>query len=189
VPAKPFLAELAAVSRARSIADRHDTTSAMAIPLRAVRNSAIGDRNRSDVHEARWTEASLSFRFTSNFLRTFAAERGGDLGRARIVRTPAGHRTRPHIDRGEYYLFRDRYHLVLKATEGAWLKAGDEDVTMRAGELWWFDNRAVHEAANRGADDHIQLIFDVLNANGKRMLDHAVRTRIGRVRAPASPMA
>ena len=33
---------------------------------------------------------------------------------------------------------------------------------MREGELWWFDNRAVHEAFNDGDEDRIHLIFDLL---------------------------
>jgi hypothetical protein len=33
---------------------------------------------------------------------------------------------------------------------------------MQEGELWWFDNKAVHEARNDGQEDRIHLIFDLL---------------------------
>ena len=33
---------------------------------------------------------------------------------------------------------------------------------MREGELWWFDNNALHEAHNDGDEDRIHLIFDLL---------------------------
>ena len=51
---------------------------------------------------------------------------------------------------------------VLRSTAGSWLRAGDEDVRMREGELWWFDNQQVHEARNDGDQDRIHLIFDLL---------------------------
>ena len=73
----------------------------------------------------------------------------------------AGRRVYEHIDRGEYYGVRDRYHLVMTSVDGSCLKAGEEEVTMREGELWWFDNKAVHEAWNRGYQDRIHLVFDV----------------------------
>lgn len=36
---------------------------------------------------------------------------------------------------------------------------------MREGELWWFDNKAVHEARNDSASDRIHLIFDLIPAD------------------------
>ena len=190
VTVRPFLAELAAVSRAWpaprprfEAAAAHDTTDV--ITLRRARVSP--DRAHADVHESRWTETAQKFRYTSNFLRTFASERGLELGRARLVRVPAGHRAQPRVDRGDYFLFRDRYHLVLKSAAGSWLKAGDEDITMREGELWWFNNKAAHEAWNPGAEDRIHLVFDALNADGKRLLAHAARTRARREGDAATP--
>ena len=84
------------------------------------------------------------------------------LSRAKIVSLPAGKRVYPHIDRGEYYRLRGRYHFVLRSTAGSWLKAADEDIRMREGELWWFDNDQMHEAHNDGDQDRIHMIFDML---------------------------
>lgn len=187
-PVQPFLAELAAATHARPALARRATTAAMVLPLRTARTSAPCLRNRRDIHESRWTDASRLFRVTSNFLRTFAAERDADLGRAAIVHVPSGHRVAPHIDGGEYRLFRDRYQLVLKSDAGVWLKAGDEEVAMQVGELWWFDNKTLHETASLGSGDHLMLVFDLLNADGRRLLDHAVRTRTAREQVPAAPM-
>lgn len=183
VAVRPFLSELAAVSRnwpvslpRREAAVGHNTATVIALR----RASAVVNRARSDVHESRWTDHARKFRYTSNFLRTFTAERGLELGRARLVRVPAGHRAQPRVDCGDYFLFRDRYHLVLKSTAGSWLRSGDEDITMREGELWWFNNKAAYEAWNPGDEDRIHLVFDALNADGKRMLDHAARVRRAR---------
>jgi hypothetical protein len=135
---------------------------ALAIPLRGLRKSAIGERDRRDVHESRWTTGSRDFPQVRAFLQAFAAERGGLLGRAKLVCLPPAHRVYPHVDRGEYYRYRDRYHLVLRSVNGSMLRAGDETVRMRPGELWWFDNKQEHEAVNEGSEDRIHLIFDLL---------------------------
>ena len=167
VDPKPFLDEIAGVEDAWSVSTgRQDKIAvqreALAIPLRGLRKSAIGDRKRSDVHESRWTTGSRRFPLACEFLEEFAGEQGGLLGRAKIVCLPAGKRVYPHVDRGEYYRVRNRYHLVLRSADGSWLKAGDEDVRMKEGELWWFDNDQMHEAYNDGDQDRIHLIFDML---------------------------
>ena len=145
VETAPFLAELSALSDAWSIATgRQDKVQvqreALAVPLRGVRRSAIGERARRDVHESRWTSTSAAFPHARAFLKRFSDQLGSELGRAKLVLLPAGRRVYPHVDRGDYYKLRNRYHLVLSSTDGSWLRAGDEEITMREGELWWFDN-------------------------------------------------
>ena len=98
------------------------------------------------------------------FLEDVSTELDADLSRAKIVCLPAGKKVYPHIDRGEYYRFRGRYHFVLKSSAGSWLKAGDEEVRMHEGELWWFDNDQMHEAFNDGDQDRVHIIFDLLPA-------------------------
>lgn len=135
---------------------------AKAIPIRGLRKSFQGSRAPRDVHESRWTSGSVRFPVTRRFLEDFARRRDGLMSRAKIVALPAGCRVYPHIDRGEYYRLRDRYHLVLRSAAGSWLKAGVEEVRMQSGEVWWFDNKAVHEAFNDGDQDRIHFIFDLL---------------------------
>ena len=78
-----------------------------------------------------------------------------------------GMRVFPHIDVGAYYRIRDRFHLVLKSPAGSPLTAERETVVMREGELWVFDNKVTHEAANRSEDLRVHLIFDVLPPPGR----------------------
>ena len=168
----PLLAEIDAEMQVWSlVTGRQDKIDVQretrSVPLRGLRKSRQGERPARDVHESRWTTVSERFPQCRRFLRVFAREQGGDLGRARIVNLPAGGRVYPHVDRGEYYALRDRYHLVLRSALGSWLKAGDEEVRMREGELWWFDNKAVHEAMNDGEQDRIHLIFDLLPASAR----------------------
>ena len=164
---KPFLDEIAGMDGAWDASTgRQDKIKvqreALAIPLRGLRKSAIGDRKRRDVHESRWTNGSKPYVLAREFLEDFAQEQDSILGRAKIVCLPAGKRVYPHIDRGQYYRVRNRYHFVLHSTQGSWLKAADEEVRMKEGELWWFDNDQMHEAFNDGGEDRIHMIFDML---------------------------
>ena len=104
--------------------------------------------------------ASQSFPAVVAFIESFAEDEGGKLGRAKIVRLRPGTRVLPHRDRGEYYARRDRYHLILRSA-GSWMRCGDEEVAMREGELWWFDNKEEHEARNESHGERIHLIFDL----------------------------
>jgi aspartyl/asparaginyl beta-hydroxylase (cupin superfamily) len=134
----------------------------MAVPLRGLRKSALRGRKRRDVQESRWTSGSLAYPVARQFLRDIAEELDCSLGRAKLVSLPPGRRVYPHIDRGEYYRLHARFHLVLKSPQGSYLRAGAEEMTMHEGELWWFDNKQVHEAYNGGNDNRIHLIFDLL---------------------------
>jgi aspartyl/asparaginyl beta-hydroxylase (cupin superfamily) len=163
----PFLDEIASVDNAwDAVTGRQDKIAvqreALAIPLRGLKKSAIGDKKRRDVHESRWTSTSRDYPIACAFLEQVAFELDSLLSRAKIVCLPAGRRVYPHIDRGAYYRLRNRYHLVLKSADGSWLKAADEEVRMREGELWWFDNDQMHEAHNDGEHDRIHMIFDLL---------------------------
>ena len=164
---RPFLEEIAQVENAWDASTGRQSKikvqrEALSIPLRGLRKSAIGDRNRRDVHESRWTTSSRHYPLACGFLKDFAQERAALLSRAKLVCLPAGHKVYPHIDRGLYYLLRDRYHLVLRSSKGSFLRAGDESVRMSEGELWWFDNKQEHEAINDGDEDRIHMIFDLL---------------------------
>ncbi len=164
---KPYLDEIGSVEdawaqstgRQEKIAVQRE---ALSIPLRGLRKSAIGGRERRDVHESRWTNGSVRFPLACGLLCRIAREQDALLSRAKIVCLPSGRRVYPHIDRGDYYKVRDRYHFVLRSTRGSWLKAGTEEHRMQEGELWWFDNKQIHEAFNDGDEDRIHMIFDLL---------------------------
>jgi len=135
---------------------------AEAIPIRGLVKSQIGERKRRDVHESRYTRGASHFPLICSFLEAFAAEQDAELSRAKVVRLKPGRRVYPHIDRGEYYRWRDRYHLIMKSAAGSYLKCGEEEVRMQEGELWWFDNKEIHEAYNDGPADRIHFIFDLM---------------------------
>lgn len=169
IPTEPLLNEIASVDDAwAQVTGRQDKIAvqreALAIPLRGMRKSMMYGRKNRDTHESRWTTVSESFPLARAFITDVATRLDADLSRAKIVCLPAGRVVYPHIDNGDYYRFRVRYHMVLKSTAGSWMKAGDEEVRMREGELWWFDNDQMHEARNDGDEDRIHIIFDLLPA-------------------------
>lgn len=133
-----------------------------AIPLRGLRRSAIYGRRRRDVHESRYTGISARFPETVRLIESLAIELGGELGRAKLAQVPPGKKVLPHVDRGEYYRLRNRHHLVIRSEKGSPLQAGGEEVRMQEGELWWFDNSALHAAQNDSTANRVHLIFDVL---------------------------
>ena len=138
---------------------------AHAIPIRGIRKSKIGGRERRDVHETRFTTISRQFPRTTSFLCEWARRLDAELARAKLVCLPPGNAVYPHADRGEYYARRNRFHLTLQS-EGSWMRAGEEEVRMQAGEFWWFDNKSDHEARNDGTRDRIHLIFDLEPRDG-----------------------
>lgn len=143
---------------------------ALSIPLRGLQKSKIAGRKRWDVHESRFTTTSKRFPLAIKFIKSFAAERDGKLSRAKLVNLQPGCRVYDHIDRGDYYRIRDRYHLVLQTGEGCYLTSGEEVGYFNQGELWWFDNKRSHEAYNPSQIDRIHLVFDLLP---KKPLEHA----------------
>lgn len=136
---------------------------AQSFPLRGLVSSKIAGRKRRHVHESRYTARADSFPRVIKFVKEFARSVNADLGRIRVVNLPPGNKIYPHVDRGEYYAIRDRYHLVLSTgPDGSLLKSGDEEKRMRAGELWWFDNNQPHDSFNDSDRNRIHLIFDLL---------------------------
>ena len=132
------------------------------IPLRGLRRSRIMGRRRRDVHESRYTTLAEQFPATTGLLERLAQMLEGELGRAKFARLPPGAVVKPHADRGRYYKVRDRYHCVIESRGGSTLTAGGESIRMQPGEIWWFDNKAIHSARNESDLPRTHLIFDLL---------------------------
>jgi hypothetical protein len=101
---------------------------------------------------------------STQFIRDLCCEMKGVPGRAVIARLKPDGKIYKHIDDQLYWLLRDRYHLVVKCGEkGTFFRAGDEEVHMRQGELWWFDPTVYHEAQNVSGETRIHLLVDILS--------------------------
>ena len=101
--------------------------------------------------------------------QALAQDLGVELGRAMLVRLPAGRNVGAHRDEGAYYAIRDRYHLVVaNEPHGSILQVADEEADLPPDTLWRIDNKRLHAARNRSGADRIHLIFDVLPRIGER---------------------
>ena len=79
--------------------------------------------------------------------------------RCGFLSLPVGGEVGQHIDIGEYYQTRDRYHLAI---QGAYdYTVGGETVRVEAGDLIWFDNKQSHGTKNVGDVVRITFVFDV----------------------------
>lgn len=87
---------------------------------------------------------------------------GGErLGRCIINKIAPGGRIFPHADTPAHAEYYSRFHIVLQSSPGVLFRAGDEQVYMGTGEVWWFDNKQEHEVVNNSAFDRIHLVVDI----------------------------
>ena len=168
----PILAELDAspetwladTSRQRNVRCQRNTRN---IFLRSAKKPLPpGVNNANDVHESRVAPAARKFPHALAYCQRVADAVKGQLGRATLVSLQPGSKVFPHIDIGDYYRVRDRFHLVVKSPEGSPLTTEGKTVVMQEGELWVFNNKARHWAENRSDEPRVHLIFDVLPPSG-----------------------
>ena len=96
-----------------------------------------------------------------------------EVGRAAFFRLKPGDMVTEHIDRGSYYQDKDRYHLSL---QGEYLyRVGDEEMVVKPGTFFWFNNKLPHSAKNVGDVDRYTLVWDVPHSSLNP--HHAVFTR------------
>ena len=81
------------------------------------------------------------------------------ISRCGFLSLPVGGEVGIHIDKGTYYLTRDRYHLSIQGTYD--YTVGDETVRVEPGTLLWFNNKLPHGTKNVGDCVRITFVFDV----------------------------
>lgn len=87
---------------------------------------------------------------------------GGErLGRVMVNKIAPGGKIYPHADTPSHTEYYSRFHIVLQSQPGVVFRAGDEQIYMGVGEVWWFDNKQEHEVINNSADDRIHMIVDI----------------------------
>jgi mannose-6-phosphate isomerase-like protein (cupin superfamily) len=82
-----------------------------------------------------------------------------DVSRCGFLSLPVGGAVGTHIDKGEYYQTRDRYHISIQGSYK--YHVGDEEILIEPGMLVWFDNKAPHGTENVGDITRITFVFDV----------------------------
>jgi len=84
-----------------------------------------------------------------------------ELGGILITRIPAGASVKPHHDRGSWHaeFFDRKTYVIVKANERCVNTFEDEEVVMRTGEAYLFNNLVTHSVRNDGDSERITLII------------------------------
>ncbi len=86
---------------------------------------------------------------------------GERLGRVMINKIAPGGRIYPHADTPEHTDYYTRFHIVLQSGAGCFIRAGDEQLEMRGGDVFWFNNKLEHEVVNNSNTDRISMVVDI----------------------------
>jgi mannose-6-phosphate isomerase-like protein (cupin superfamily) len=82
-----------------------------------------------------------------------------ELGGVLITRIPPGRCIAPHADDSWHVQhFNTKCYTVLETNDRCWYRCADEQLVMKVGEVWTFDNRKEHEVQNEGGTDRMTLI-------------------------------
>lgn len=115
-----------------------------------------------DLHECPWRpEVDQLPEARALIMALMTATGATRLGRCMINRLVPGGKIFRHADSPWHASYWDRYHIVLQSEPGNVFTCGDEQVWMRPGEIWWFQNAIEHEVVNNSADDRIHLVVDL----------------------------
>ncbi len=79
--------------------------------------------------------------------------------RAAFFKLKPGDSVGMHVDDGNYYLTRDRYHFSLQGEYEYWVDG--EIYLIKPGTFFWFDNKKPHSAYNCSDVDRITFVFDL----------------------------
>lgn len=123
------------------------------------------ERSQKDQHECVWMDGVLHLPAARTIImQLMGLVEGERLGRVMINKLRPGGRIFPHADTPEHAEYWDRYHVCLQSTPGSNFRCGEETVSMKTGDVWWFQNANEHEVINNGSDDRIHLIVDIRTA-------------------------
>lgn len=87
--------------------------------------------------------------------------KGKHLAWAGVLNLAAGGEIKPHEDTTKLPVDYKRIHVVIKTEPGCTLKTGDEELHMKTGEVWWFNNRIMHSGKNESDTNRIHMVLDI----------------------------
>lgn len=86
---------------------------------------------------------------------------GERLGRVMINKIAPGGKIYPHEDTPEHTTYYTRFHIILQSAAGCYITAGDEQWEMRTGDVFWFNNKLMHEVVNNSQFERISMVIDI----------------------------
>lgn len=132
-----------------------------------IRFGGLGSDEVGDTLQCEWLPTAGKLPVRPLVFALAARLEAEQLGRVVITRLAPGAVISPHADiLGEYSRFYSRYHICLQGESGSLFHCGSEGrdhetVTMRTGEVWWFDASKEHSVDNYSAEDRIHMLVDL----------------------------
>lgn len=123
----------------------------------------IGVAHNADeyVGDSELCTTTPAFQHHTEILNMLSALGFKNISRCGFLSLPVGGTVGTHIDKGSYYLTRDRYHLSIQGKYR--YHVGNEEIVIEPGMLVWFDNKEPHGTENLGDETRITFVFDVKN--------------------------
>lgn len=123
------------------------------------KNLALGYEKFTAEHDAVWYPSAAILPVKPLVFDLMARVQATRLGGVLITKVQPGGKILPHADKGwhpEHYNM--KVYVPIQSNPGCWNRVGDERVSMKIGEAWYFNNLVEHEVANEGEDDRTTLI-------------------------------
>ncbi|QBP10430.1 aspartyl/asparaginyl beta-hydroxylase domain-containing protein [Cupriavidus metallidurans] len=115
-----------------------------------------------DLHECPWRpEVNELPEARAHIMALMTAMGATRLGRCMLNRVKPGGKIFRHADSPWHASYWDRYHIVIQSEPGNVFSCGDEQIWMRPGEIWWFQNAIEHDVTNNSAEDRIHMVVDL----------------------------
>lgn len=87
---------------------------------------------------------------------------GGErLGRVMINKIAPGGQIFPHADTPAHCDYYTRFHIVLWGKPGCVLTCDNEQIEMRTGDCFWFNNALMHAVVNNSSEERISMVIDI----------------------------
>lgn len=127
------------------------------IPITSYQGT-INNLKRTPIEETHFAERLPEVR---KLLKSFDLT----IGISRLMRLAPGCSVPVHSDTNEYWDYRVRIHIPIMTSNSVFFSCGDQEVVMKAGEVWTFNNWIRHGVRNEGTEDRIHLVFDTRSTN------------------------
>jgi hypothetical protein len=131
------------------------------IPLRVLPHYSETFIPRDGPHESVRTNMAQLFPHILAVAEEFAEKEQGGLGTVVLVRLRPRMKVYRHYDDEPHLKGRERYHLVVQSAGGSLMTSGIERRVFKEGDLFFFENHTMHNAANDSDDWRIHMIFDM----------------------------
>ncbi|MEX2525711.1 MAG: aspartyl/asparaginyl beta-hydroxylase domain-containing protein [Gammaproteobacteria bacterium] len=93
------------------------------------------------------------------------ASLGEVLTRSRLMKLDANCEVSNHVDFNYHWYTRVRVHVPVITNSDVLFYCGDENINMKPGECWVFDNWRRHNVINNGKEDRIHLVIDLAGSS------------------------